>query len=119
MSVINIGAKFNNFTVIAVLAKRDGNGEFMYQCKCICGAERDVRKSNLGKVLGCGCVRATYKPRTTKPSKSKPLKTNNSVVKDKLTTATPAEDNYLYQPTTRQRIEDLQIDRACSDIYDF
>ena len=64
---INIDDVFNNLTVIAESSRTSGGHE-VFLCKCVCGAEKLIRKSNLGVVIGCGCVRKKYAPKTVKPS---------------------------------------------------
>ena len=44
---ILIDGIYNNFTVLGEAGKDSSNGEQRYLCVCICGAKRDVRKSNL------------------------------------------------------------------------
>lgn len=60
------GEQFNNWTVLSSAGTDERNNK-VYNCQCVCGTIRKVRKSNLGKVTGCGCVRQAYAPRT--PSK--------------------------------------------------
>lgn len=74
------GDEFNNWTVLAT-AGRTKTHEQLYKCQCICGTVRNVRKSNLGKVMGCGCVRRTYKERTANPKPPQKIKTQNATTK--------------------------------------
>ena len=52
---INIGDKFNSWTVLAEAPKRGVNDYF--QCKCVCGVEREVFRGSLlgGRSKSCGC----------------------------------------------------------------
>lgn len=49
------GRQFGNLTVLAYAGKRSGSN--MWRCRCICGAELEVRQSNLqnGCSTSCGC----------------------------------------------------------------
>lgn len=70
---IIIGAQYNNLTVVAMTERKASNGQRFYTCRCICGNVRDVQKSNIGKVLGCGCVRqaaTSHKPRKARQNKT-------------------------------------------------
>jgi hypothetical protein len=117
MTTISIGSTHNNFTVLSILTKKASNGQPYYQCKCVCGTRREVRKDNLGKVKGCGCIRSTYKSRTITKSKNKKTKKQTSATIRLITKAinkeTAAkvknEPEYQYNPMARQRIEDLRI----------
>lgn len=66
--VVTTGDTFNNLTVIGE-PTRNNSGHVMYPCRCVCGTEKYIRKGNLGVVLGCGCVRKKYKPKTVKPTR--------------------------------------------------
>jgi len=93
---IEIGQTFNNFTVIANGIK-DKNSNMYYQCVCICGENRNVRKGNLGNVKGCGCQRKQYKARAIKQAKA--IKTKNT---KKLVSA-------------RRKIDDLLIEKELKE----
>jgi hypothetical protein len=88
---ISIGQSFNNFTVIAAATKKKYHLFFL--CKCICGETRNVRKDNLGKVKGCGCVMKPYKQRV----KQQAAPQKKEVIKNKL--------------SARQRIDNLTLNR--------
>ncbi len=57
---ITAGDVFNNWTVLS----EEACGQY-FLCRCICGTERSVKKGNLGKVTGCGCVRKSYQASNT------------------------------------------------------
>lgn len=71
------GDQFNNWTVLE-FAGRNKKNEQLYSCQCICGTIREVRRDNLGKVMGCGCVRRTYKERAANPAIPKNIKVKNA-----------------------------------------
>lgn len=57
-----IGQRFGRFTVIAQASSRrckDGRNRTYWQCRCDCGAVKDVGQSNLrsGAIQSCGCKR--------------------------------------------------------------
>ncbi len=115
MTTIAIGSTHNNFTVLALLNKKASNGQPYYQCQCVCGTKREVRKDNLGKVKGCGCIRSVYKPRAIKRVKTKP-KTSAAIrqITTSLTKESAKVENeqeYQYSPMARQRIEDIKMQR--------
>lgn len=58
---ININQRYRDWTVISHTG-RNGKGEIMYLCRCVCGVEKQVRKGNLGNVIGCGCSRRVITP---------------------------------------------------------
>jgi hypothetical protein len=52
-----IGQKFGMLTVIGRSEKINNDGRYEYICKCECGKETNVLKSNLtsGRTMSCGC----------------------------------------------------------------
>ena len=87
---VKIGQTFNNFTVISNGTPGE-NSSVYYQCVCVCGQKRNVRKGNLGEVIGCGCKRKQYKQRTKPPIKSA-LKTLKKTI-----TARKKVDDILFE----------------------
>ena len=126
---IAIDEKYNNFTVLGEACKDPSNGEQRYLCVCICGAKRDVRKSNLGKIKGCGCQRKVYKQRVQSPKRNpKPRaatvqtissKTQAKINQIKSEEKSLSEQPYQYQPNARQKLEDMRIEREARDIFEF
>lgn len=113
---------YNNFTVLGEAGKDSSNGEQRYLCLCVCGAKREVRKSNLGKIKGCGCQRQEYKPRINnpKPRPTQKLKISRKIIKNiRQAEIESPEDDYHYQPSARQKLEDMRIEREHREIYDF
>lgn len=53
---LSVGEKFGRWTVISEEFRL--NGKLYCKCRCDCGIERDVYKTNLiaGKTLSCGCL---------------------------------------------------------------
>jgi hypothetical protein len=53
------GKKFGRLTVLRY-AGRTSHRQALWRCKCVCGNESDVRRSNLitGKAKSCGCLSA-------------------------------------------------------------
>jgi hypothetical protein len=51
-----IGEKFSNLLVLSPTEKRSG-GKILYKCKCDCGKETFVTRTDLqsGEVKSCGC----------------------------------------------------------------
>lgn len=54
-----IGKTFNNLTVTEFAYSKDGRG--YWKCKCTCGNETVVLRSNLPKIKSCGCLLTTNK----------------------------------------------------------
>lgn len=63
---IILNQQYNNFTPIKQLNSKGTNGAPYFLCRCVCGVEKEVRKDNLGKVMGCGCTRKTYRQNLNK-----------------------------------------------------
>lgn len=52
-----IGKRFGRLVVTSKTDKKSSNGSYYYKCKCECGKEIDVNRSNLtsGATKSCGC----------------------------------------------------------------
>ena len=101
---LSTGEQFNNWTVLS-FAGTNKKHEQLYNCQCICGTIRQVRKDNLGKVTGCGCVRNTPKKYKTKAAtniinKHKIIQKN--IIKGQIKETLTEETNK--PPSTTQRI---------------
>lgn len=118
------GDQFNNWTVLSA-SGRTKKHEQLYKCQCICGTIREVRKDNLGKVLGCGCTRRTYKKRTNNPAtpkkslaKKQPVKVVVSKQKAKKVIQTESQSN---KPSVIARVsrklEDIQLAKELDNQY--
>lgn len=109
---IEIGAVYNNLTVISLSNRKSSNGSLLYFCQCVCGNHKDVRKDYLGKVKGCGCIRSSYKPRKVVKKKQssviRQITKSIEVVKTAVKKVDAAK-TYEYNPVCRQRIEDIKI----------
>ena len=121
---IEIGQVFNNFTVLKQLDKKAANGQRYFECKCICGAKREGRKSNLGIVKGCGCERSAYKSYTRKKSTIKKIVkamvSNKEVKTDKPKQTISISKQYIERPkSNRERIEDALERKALRQSDDF
>ncbi len=60
MAISNIiGNKYGKLTVIKELEERDKYNQRIYLCKCDCGNEKIVRRTNLitGHTKSCGCIK--------------------------------------------------------------
>lgn len=120
---IEVGQQYNNWLVLEPAIKGK------VKCRCICGTERLVTKGNLGRVLGCGCVRKPYtKSQQPKPKKvqtnrvqlsrltsaKKTAKANQSTDQPKVLTPTPAQQK---QAQTRDKIFDILQEREFEKMY--
>jgi hypothetical protein len=103
---IEIGKQYNNWLVLSVGSKGK------YTCQCICGTKRDVTKDNLGRVLGCGCVRKPYAKSTPSPTKTKKP---NTVPLGRLSPSKPprehGQESPLGKPPTAAQIKKCQARR--------
>lgn len=104
---IIIGNSYNNWTVIAESTQHK---EKHYECVCICGTKRDVKKGNLGVVKGCGCQRKAY-VKSNKPRKQQAIRAYTparEVVKKKVLIKEKVRaDSSPYIPSTRLEVETL------------
>ena len=49
-----IGKRFEKLTVVEFYEKR--NNRYYWKCKCDCGKETIIMRSNLPKTKSCGCI---------------------------------------------------------------
>lgn len=54
-SVDFVGQKFGEL-VVKSLVGRDKNSHKIYECECSCGVIKNIRASDLKKIVSCGCV---------------------------------------------------------------
>ena len=101
---LSTGEQFNNWTVLS-FAGTNKKHEQLYNCQCICGTIRTVRKGNLGVAIGCGCVRKTYKvqPKIRKQAK-------------KAKSTSPSKVNKLPNDTAVRRPAVISLDRKLEEI---
>jgi len=101
MNTYSKGQQFNNWTVLLFQGKDEKHNQ-LYNCQCICGTIRTVRKGNLGVAIGCGCVRKTYKvqPKIRKKAKS----------------TSPSKVNKLPNDTAVRRPAVIRLDRKLEEI---
>ncbi|MDO6426207.1 hypothetical protein Q4489_04245 [Thalassotalea sp. 1_MG-2023] len=107
------GDQFNNWTVLS-FSGRNEKCEQHYKCQCICGTIREVRRSNLGKVMGCGCVRRTYKERKANPSIPKNIKVKNAEVTPKASQV--KKKKTVKKVNTTNKPTNILIDRKLEEI---
>lgn len=113
---IVINQRYRNWTVLSESDKTDSKGEKHYMCRCVCGKERAVRKSALGRNIGCGCSRnkGIAAATTSKPPKMKKSKqpiTEIPPAKTKKLMANPVDlvgsgfsnEHKDYKPTREKR----------------
>ncbi|OUL59227.1 hypothetical protein [Pseudoalteromonas ulvae] len=111
---IIIGGQYNNLTVVAVTDRKASNGQLFYTCRCTCGSVRDVQKSNIGKVIGCGCVRNISKRTGTTPkprsSTSKTQKIAQKLIKkEQANHATPKNNTAKFDDEHYDNSHELDL----------
>ena len=116
---ISAGDVFNNWTVLSQESPNE-NGEQYFLCLCICGTQRPVRKGNLGKVTGCGCVRKSYKasntPRKVKSQPAKVPKQKSALLKK---SAPPAYIERTKSPREKleDRLDQHRLERELNELW--
>lgn len=110
LSTINIGDKFNDWVVFSEAIKHEGKKDEYYLCQCVCGVRREVKRSRLGVIAGCGCIRrrsgffsAHRKDLLEQPPAA------NEVATTKKTRST--KDAIPRGESTRARLEDLLAEK--------
>ncbi len=108
------GEVYNNWTVLGE-GEKDKNRGQQFNCQCVCGTKRLVRKSNLGNVKGCGCDRKAYvssgkyaKKQVRKPLSIKPKERPEKLPKPKKEVVATAK-NIQRGFTPREKLE-LKLD---------
>lgn len=114
---ITAGDVFNNWTVLS----EEACGQY-FLCRCICGTERSVKKGNLGRVLGCGCVRKPYKKRNATPkTKNKPITVSiakqTSPKKDAPQAVPYSERQKSAREKLEERLDDYRLERELSELW--
>ncbi|WP_165744304.1 hypothetical protein [Pseudoalteromonas sp. Z9A6] len=114
---VSAGDVFNNWTVLSD-NKRDEKGEQYFMCICVCGIQRSVRKGNLGKTTGCGCVRKSYQasniPR--KPKSKAPLAVKKAATNKKNSAPAYAERTKSPREKLEDRLEQHRLEREISEM---
>lgn len=135
---IIIGKRYRDWTVLEESAHTNAKGEKHYLCECVCGKKRPVRKSVIGRNIGCGCSRnkgiasvvSPSKQRkkriTAPPAKAKKLMANPV---DLMGSGSPVEHNEYDLPRPKrqtrssknrlridQRLEELALERELRNI---
>lgn len=102
---VNIGDRYGNLTIIEDCGK-DKYGGILYLCKCSCGKERVVLRSNLitGKTKSCGCLQ--------KEKLSKIRKKYNRIEKDydkgiAIIYATNTNNKFLIDIDDYEKVKDI------------
>lgn len=116
---VSAGDVFNNWTVLSD-NKRDEKGEQYFMCICVCGIQRSVRKGNLGKTTGCGCIRKSYQASTTpRKVKNQPAKVpkQNSAALKKAAPPPYAERTKSPREKLEDRLEQRRLERELNDMW--
>jgi len=110
---IILNQQYNNFTPIKQLDKKGSNSLVYFLCRCVCGVEKEVRKDNLGKVIGCGCTRKTYRKRLNKITIASVANKQERAKTKKVSKPAPK-----YVPSKRldveSKLEEIRINREYS-----
>lgn len=88
---IVIGQRYRNWTVLSESNKTDAKGEKHYLCECACGKKRPVRKSAIGRNIGCGCSRNKGIASVVSPSKQRKKRITAPPAKTKKLMANPVD----------------------------
>ncbi len=121
---VSPGEQFNNWTVLSEGAK-DKQGGQQFNCQCVCGTKRLVRKGNLGKVKGCGCDRKPQvssgkyaKKQVRKPLSIKPKEKPTKLPKPQkgvVATATTAKRTLTLREKLERQLDAQKLRKELTD----
>ncbi|MFC4699349.1 hypothetical protein ACFO4O_04145 [Glaciecola siphonariae] len=105
------GKRFNNWTIIKLTEN------YKALCRCVCGKEKEVFRTDLGKTIGCGCMRKKEFEQkqngTTSPAKSvQTVKVEMPVQQQPVKPKVRVSEDAKRQAEARRKTEKLKEDIA-------